>query len=163
VISSESLLAKIRVRFPFVEMPPRENIIFRCTNDGYFDGLLADIEQYRERVITIDLIRILHQELSNLSSEALLWILPYYLEYCLSPEAEYSQMEVEYLIYALSPAPEYRSQVLEKLSAFNGPQIECLVEFVVWCQCHEFWRDYFPNELSQAKDLLGSLARQCGS
>lgn len=155
MVTSESLLASIKAAFPFVKMPARGKIIYQDSFDGYFDGLLDDLESYRGGEVSIELIRLLHQDLSSLSSDAWLWILPYYLEYCLSVEAEYTQMEVVFLVYALSPTlMKSRVDVLKRLSSFSKGQVLCLIFFVEWCQGHKFWKDHIPNELGQARELL---------
>lgn len=156
-MSVDSLSREIDEVFTPLDMPPKTDMLFRQNNDGYYDSLIREIERFRGKDITVELIRILHQEMSNLSAKMWLWILPSYLKYCLTPEAEYSQMETEFLIYALSPSPEFEKDTKSRLSLLNRRQLDCLLCFIEWCGKHSFWSGYCPKEISRAKFFLETL------
>lgn len=155
-MNTKILQEEIRTAFVVIDMPDKNDILFhgedKCQSD-----LLCEIEDLRGRVISTEVIRMLHQEMSSLSAKTWLWILPHYLKYCLTPEAEYSQMETEYLIYSLSPTLEFESDSISRLSLLNKAQVKCLIDFVEWCSNNEFWKVYCPDEIFRAKMFLSKL------
>ena len=143
--------------FPDVEMPPKTAITFHRDACPECAGLAVDLEEYRGQIIGIQVIRIIHQELVHLSASGWRWILPYYLGYCLTPEAEYSQMETEFLIYALGPALEFQKVTIERLSCLNEKQIVSLIHFLGWCNDQDFWREYCQNDIQRAINFLATI------
>ena len=158
-MNTNILLKKINAAFLKIDMPDKNEMLFhekdRCQN-----YLLEEIEELRGGVISLEEIRILHQDMSTLSAKAWLWILPHYLRSCLTPEAEYSQMEIEYLIYSLSPTLKFESDVISRLSLLDKDQIECLIDFINWCSKKEFWNEYCPSDIFRAKVFLTELITQ---
>lgn len=151
------LLKEIKLVFPLVEMPI-ESEILHANNDCFQnEGLIQDIEEYRGQEISGEVIRLLHQEMSYLSAKAWRWVLPHYLMFCLTPEAEYNLMETEFLIYALSPSLEFQSDVKDRISLLNPAQINCLIHFFEWCQDHDHWKIYCPDDLDRGKVFLSNV------
>lgn len=109
------LLRRIENAFPYVDMP--ENELLTIHNDDCFEcSMLRDeIEAYRRREVDVNLIRLIHMELSNFSYEAICWVLPYYLRYAITSDAEYSTKEVEFLIFFLSPSKDFEISFFEKI------------------------------------------------
>ena len=163
IMDTNFLSAEIDIAFPPVEMPHGVDLLFHSTGDFESKSLLEDLEQYRSREIDADAIRLVHQEMSNLSAKAWRWILPHYLKFCLTPEAEYSRMEAEFLIYSLGPNAEFQRDTLQRLSLLNADQINCLIHFLEWCAGHPFWKEYFPEDISKAINFLRASFPVCGS
>jgi hypothetical protein len=152
------LLQKIEQVFPFVEMPPKGELVFKNNVGVEYDALREDIEHYREAEISGEFIRAIHQELSLLSAAAWQWILPYYLRYGLTGDAEYSRMEVEFFIYSLAPADEFKKDTVDKLSRLKQGQVECLIRFLEWCFDRQFWREYCGDDIERAMEFLSSIS-----
>ena len=87
-----ALQQEIEAEFPFTDMPAFDALSLHKDNCRGCEDLRADLEQYRDNPVSIDTLRLVHQELSVLSAESMLWILPYYLRYCITPEAANSKI-----------------------------------------------------------------------
>jgi hypothetical protein len=92
--------------------------------------------------------------MSCLSAKGWAWALPYYLPFCLTPEAEYNQMETEFLIYNLVPKKEFEADTHAHLSALSRQQVECLIHFIQWLKTHPKWSTYCPKEIDEALVFL---------
>jgi hypothetical protein len=150
-----TLAQEIDEAFPFVDMPPIAELIARdCTDCEY---LAEELERYKGRDINGDAIRLVHQELSHLSAEGWRWILPHYLRFCLTAEAEYNRMETEFLIYNLGPDLEFQTDTTQRLSLLTTDQISCLIDFLAWCQNQEYWKEYCPDNINKAIGFLRTL------
>lgn len=156
ILTTDALSKEIEAVFSFVEMPLGAELLFHKNGCLECGSLLEDIEQYRGKEITGEFIRLIHQELSHLSAKAWRWILPYYLRFCLTPEAEYNQMETEFLIYNLGPDLKFQTETLQRLSLLNKDQINCLIHFLEWCSINQHWKECCPNELGMALKFLQS-------
>jgi hypothetical protein len=154
---AESLAKEIDQAFPLIGMPSPEEIQRHLTGCPTCEHLAADLESYRDKLIGVEVIRELHQEISHLSAKALQWILPYYLKYCLTPEAEYSGFETEFLIYSLAPVEEFEADVTCQLSLFNSNQIRVLRKFMAYLLSTDYWRSYCPVELDRGIAFLSKL------
>ena len=88
---TETLSAEIRQFFSYVDMPIPEKLTLYNESSSESEYLIRDLEEYRGKPVSQDLLRGIHQELSLLSAEAFAWIMPYFLEYCLSAEGQESQ------------------------------------------------------------------------
>ncbi len=157
---AEILLKEIETAFPFVEIPHKSELMFHKDSCFECDDLLEDIEQYRNKEITGNAIRLIHQEMSKLSAKAWQWVLPHYLRFCLTSEAQYNQMETEFLIYSLAPTWDYQAATLQRLSLLDASQIKCLIHFFEWCLIQEYWQEYCPEDLNRAIQFLGSIESQ---
>ena len=161
IINNDRLLKEIESAFPFVEMPDASDLTFHQMDCYQCEYLKNDIEEYRGKEITGQVIRFFHQEMSLLSAKAWQWILPHYLRFCLTLGAEYNRMEIEFLIYSLSPQLQFQKDTLQRLSGFNQTQIDCLIHFLDWCLGQQYWKDYCPDEINGAMNFLRTIrARQ---
>ena len=154
---TEALSKEIEEAFPLVEMPLDSELSFH--NDGCLecDDLRKDIEEYRGKDITGEVIRLVHQEMSLLSAKTWRWLLPYYLKFCLTPEAEHNRMETEFLIYSLAPDLKFQMETLQRLSLLNDRQINCLIHFLEWCSIHEYWKEYCPDDINKALNFVKNI------
>lgn len=161
-MNTNSILTEIESAFPFVEMPLGIELSFY--KDGCFecDRLRDDLEQYRGKEITVEAIRLIHQEMSILSAKAWQWLLPHYLRFCLTPEAEYNRVETEFLIYNLGPALEFQKDTMQRLSLLNRDQINCLIHFLEWCANHQYWKDYCLEDINKARKFLSKVLMNSG-
>jgi hypothetical protein len=163
-VDVDPLAQEIEAAFPHREMPREDALTAHDSGCQTCLDLRSDLEQYRGKAITVHLVREIHQELRNLSAEAWLWILPHYLRYGLTPEAEYTGMEIEFLVYSLDPAPEFRKDAFQRLSLMSTAQIDCLIHFLDWCLTRPRWKAYFPESLGRAIDFVSAVkARKVAS
>ena len=156
-MKSETILDIVERSFTFVEKPKGRSISFHKNDCWQCDSLREDLLQYKGRELPVEAIRCLHQEMSCLSASGWRWVLPSFLRYCITKEAEESGMETEFLIYNLSPAPEYQDEARIRLSALNKEQINCLLSLMLWCKENEYWSTYYPNEIHNAIGFIQSL------
>jgi hypothetical protein len=154
------LTKEIEATFPLVEMPSRIELSIHKENCPECDDLVDDIDQYRDKEITGDAIRLIHQELSLLSAKAWQWILPHYLRFCLTSEAEYNRMETEFLIYNLSPSDRYHEDTLQRLSLLNKDQLNCLIHFLEWCEEQQYWKSCCADDIWRAKSFLSKATQR---
>ena len=154
IMATNILLDEIESAFPFMEMPLDTDLLFHKKDCFECDDLLADIDQYRGKKITGNAIRVIHQEMSHLSAKTWQWVLPHYLRFCLTPEAEYNRMETEFLIYSLAPSLEFQAETWQRLSLLNKNQINCLIHFLEWCSNHQYWKEYCPDEIDRGINFL---------
>lgn len=154
-----ALLDEIELVFPFVEMPIVGELTLHDANCPECRYLAEDLEQYRRKDITGETIRLIHQEMSYLSAKATRWILPHYLRYCLTPEAEYNRMETEYLIYHFGPRCEFQQRTSGQLSLLNTVQLKCLIHFFEWCLRQSYWREYCPQDIESAISFLEEVGQ----
>ena len=155
------LLNEIASAFPLVDIPPRGNVMsIAASQYPSSDDLLRDIEEFRVRTVSEELIRAVYLELHNLSAEGWSWILPYYLRYCLGDDMENFRTELEFLIYKLDPKKEFLKTATENLSLMSKRQIECLIKVVQWCMSDQHWSKYFPENLQGAMRFLQGLRKK---
>lgn len=156
----KKILEKIEEAFPFVEKPSPELLCVHEVGCWKCNDL-------REELLTIDsanipssVLRSIHQELSRLSSGGWKWVLPFYLRYVLSGPAV---DEIEFLIYQFGPmasSDDYQD-ILLSLSGLDVAQIECLVDFLVWCKSSNnlAWSKYFISDINRAIEFLKYILR----
>ena len=142
-MQADMLLKEISAVFPAIAMPcaaastVHQNDCERC------DDVRRYFDIYKDSKIDDVFIRYMHQNLYQLSPLGFLWLLPYYLKYCLAEEWRYTQEQVYFLVYSLSPAPQFESNAYIQLSELNAAQIHCLMNFLSWCNETE---DYYDSE-----------------
>ena len=153
-----ALLAEIKDVFPPVAMPAKSRLCFHSLGCFHCDYLAKELEQCRGKPVNGSVIRLLHQEMSCLSAKGWAWALPHYLPFCLTPEAEYNQMETEFLIYNLAPGGKFEAETRDRLSSLSGQQLTCLVHFLDWLKNHPKWSTYCPSEIDQAHEFVSSIA-----
>lgn len=156
-IDKHSLAHEIDRAFPFVRMPAPDEIPHHRGGCPTCEQLVIDLDVFRGKAIGADAIRELHQEMSHLSAEAWRWILPHYLRYCLTPEAEYSSFETEFLIYSLSPVEAFEADTVSRLALLSSDQIRVLREFLLYLSSVDYWKNYCPNEIDRGVAFLTSI------
>lgn len=156
---SEDLLIEIANAFPPMEMPPKAELPFHASGCFQCEWLKEELELRRAKPVDGGLVRLIHQELSCLSAKAWRWIAPHYVSYCLTPEADYNQMEAEYLVYNLGPEDKFKADLLNRFALFDRRQIRCFMSFMDYLANHEYWSDYFPADIRKATDFLDGIER----
>ncbi len=155
-MTENTMLKEIESAFSLLEMPLPTEVLFSNKNLEHA-LLIGDIEEFRNKPITGEFIRLIHREMSHLSPKFWRWILPHYLKYCLTAEAKYNRMETEFLIYSLAPALEFETDTTRRLSLLSRSQIMCLIHFLEWCLIDRYWQDFCPEELRKAIDFLHTI------
>lgn len=159
IISKDNLFVEIESVFKLIEMPNADELTFHKVHCAECDDLREELLLCRGKSITGETIRLIHQELSLLSAKAWRWILPHYLKYCLTPEAEFNQMETQFLIYNLGADIQFQAELSQRLSLLNKDQILCLIHFLEWCSDQEYWQEFCPDSISRGINFLKHLAR----
>ena len=154
-LDATNLACVIEEAFPLVDMPSSADLI--APGFSQYNYLAEELERYRGKEISGDAIRIIHQDLSHLSASAWHWILPHYLRFCLTAEAEYNRMETEFLIYNLGPDLRFQADVVKRLSQLTNSQISCLIDFLGWCLSQEYWREYCPDSIARGIGFLQTV------
>ena len=154
---TEALRAEMKAVFPPVAMPVNSRLRFHPEGCFQCDYLAKELEECRGKPVNGSVIRLLHQEMSCLSAKGWAWALPHYLPFCLTPEAEYNQMETEFLIYNLAPGGKFEAETRDRLSALSRQQLTCLVHFLAWLKTHPKWSTYCPSEIDQAHEFVSSM------
>ncbi len=155
--STAVLCEEIRRVFPSVEMPPQSKLLFRRGAADRHADILNVLEEKRRGSIDGGFIRAIHQELSQLSAEAWRWVIPHYLCYCLTEEAQYNRFETEYLIYNLGPELQFQRDTEKCLSLFDAQQIHCLIHFLEWCRSDEWWQGPFEKHIEKGISFLRTI------
>lgn len=159
-MDEKTLLEEIAAVFPAVPMPARQELPFHKSGCAECLEVAADLEQYRGKEVSADVVRGVHQELSHLSAKAWQWLLPDYLRFCLTADALYSRVETEFLIYSLGPDLKFQADTLRRFSLLTAGQLTCLIHFVEWCSRHEFWSEYFPESIERALTFLHTVPKR---
>lgn len=158
-ISKDLLLKEITLAFPLLDMPLKNELTIHSDDCEECANLQYDLEEFRGKKNSDKLIRLVHQELSNLSVKAFLWILPHFLIYSINSKAEKPRMEMEFLVYYLSPSVECHDVMIQRFSFISIIQLNCLIHFLDWCLIHPYWKEYFPNDINEAKHFLYMVQR----
>lgn len=156
-MDSDALLAEIRAVFPKIGMPSQRELRFHPDGCYQCTYLSEYLDERREQTVDGAMIRYMHQEMSCLSAKGWAWALPHYLPFCLTPEAEYNKMEIEFLIYNLGPQDKFKEEQKRRLSALTDPQIRCLALFIDWLRAQPKWSEYCPEDVARARLFLREL------
>lgn len=152
-MDDKSLLNEIDSAFPHAEMPAK--VTRQAPRFIESREIDEDIEEFRFRPVTVRTIRAIHLYLPVLSVEAMHWLLPHYLHFCVSEEGKrYSRKETASLLCFLGPGPEYVDDTKIVLSSLTNEQRMCLIHFLDWCRNDNFWADMLVN-IDSALLLLG--------
>lgn len=157
-MDTQELLTEIQLAFPVVEMPSKRDLRFHPDGCLQCDFISEYLDEHRSGIIDGAVIRYMCIEMTCLSAMGWDWVLPHYLPYCLTPEAEYNQSEIEYLVYNLGTSDEYKSETKVRLSGLSKQQVLCLKHFLSWLNRHPKWRDYFPEDIARALQMMDELA-----
>lgn len=152
-MTESDLLNKIDAAFPVVEMPAKDQLVFEKYKGGECDEIAEDLEQ---PLASDEVVKIVCRNLSCLSAKGWVWVLPFYLKYCLSEKAMTNRTETEFLIYNLSPAPEFVSDTNQRLRELNNQQIRVLIYFLEWCLSNEYWKEFYRCEIEGALTYLNN-------
>lgn len=116
------------------------------------------LDERRGHIVDGPVIRYMHQEMSCLSAKGWAWALPHYLPYCLTPEAEYNEMETEFLIYNFGCSDKYKDNMRTQLSCLTMRQLQCLILFNddVWLWQETGKAVFDAESLRGAPSILGS-------
>ena len=156
-MKSEALLAEIQSAFPVVAMPSKADLPFDLERGGLDEYLANELDELRGKRVDGAVIRHVQQEMSCLSAKGWAWILPHYLRYCLTEEAEHNEMETEFLIYHLGPDQKFQADARKRLSLLNSQQIQCLIHFMQWLKSHPHWIAYLLADIDRAIAFLCAL------
>jgi Family of unknown function (DUF6714) len=153
-MNKELLLQEIEETFPLVEKPEGLDISFHKDDCAHCFYLRKDLAEYKGKTLPNEGIRVIHDEMSSLSTKGWRWALPSFLKYSINVTDHSDDRETEFLIYNLSPSQEYEKETTERLSELNESQITCLIHFLEWCQDHPFWSDYCEEDISRGIKFL---------
>ena len=156
-MNTENILNEVERTFTFVAKPKGALVSFHQDDCFQCKFLRKDLLAYKGRELPHEAIRCMHQDMSCLSASGWSWALPSYLRYCLTKEPCSANMETEFLIYNLGPTPEHQAEARNRLSALNQEQINCLLNFLHWCEKHEYWSTYCPEEIQEAIEFILTL------
>jgi hypothetical protein len=156
-MKSDELEQELESAFPFVDKPKGIDLSFHKDDCLHCQYLRNDLDSYADQHLSKDGIRELYNDMSCLSASGWYWVFPSYLRLCLNQEASLFSNETEYLIYNLAPESKYKEETKQRLSAFNKPQLKCILHFIIWWQQNEHWQQYFGSELEQAKSFISEL------
>lgn len=162
LIDAGDLDKEITASFPKVSMPEPSEILFKPQDKSDPEDIVQELENFKRKGVESELVRALHQNLSRLSAKTWRWLLPYYLRFCLTPEAENSQMEIEFLVYALSPSKKFRSDTKERLFLLDIGQVNSLINFIRWLKGQEYWSTYLSEDLDNAEIFLIGIKKEKG-
>lgn len=152
---TQTLADEIAAEFPILPMPPAARLVVAGSIGGQF--LIDELEMYRDKQIDGHAIRLVHQELPHLTAEGIQWVLPHYLRFCLTPEAQYNREETEYLVYHLGPSLKFQGDTAGRLSLLSSAQVRCLIDFLQWCGSDDYWREYCPEDLKRVEAFLATV------
>lgn len=152
-MDDRSLLDEIDSAFPHTKMPA--TVTRQAPRFIESREIDEDIEEFRFLPITVQAIRAIHLYLPVLSVEAMHWLLPHYLRFCISEEGKrYSRKETASLLCFLGPKPEDVDDTRIILSSLMNEQRICLIHFLAWCRSDNFWADML-DYIDNALILLG--------
>lgn len=158
-VTTSLLSQEISKAFPKIEMPNSKKLMFYNENYIEVDELSEDLQSFKDKEVTVEIINLLSRNLSLLSGDGWLWIFPYYLQYCLTDEANLNQTEIEYLIYLLSPTVEFESKMLTRFLIFSTEQVNCIISFLKWLLLTDIGQEYFKEDIYRAIALLTKISR----
>ena len=153
-MKTDELLNEIEEVFPLVEKPKGIDLSFHKDDCFQCEALRKDLEKYEGNSLPEEGLRWIYDDMSCLSSKAWLWVMPFYLKYCLANESTYGSTETEFLIYNLGPEEKYKDETKQRLGLFKPKQIQCLIHFLEWCSANEHWSEYCPDEIDRAIKFL---------
>lgn len=152
-MNDKSLRYEIDSAFPHTEMPA--SVTRQAPRFIESREIDEDIEEFRFLPVTVQTIRAIHLYLPVLSVEAMHWLLPHYLRFCISEEGKcYSRKETASLLCFLGPKPEHVDDTRIILSSLMNEQRICLIHFLAWCRSDNFWADMLEY-IDSALILLG--------
>lgn len=131
--STENLRQVIEEAFPKTAMPEPSSIFDDCHPEHA--SLTADMTEIKGEFDST-IARIIHQELRWLNPIGFVWVMPYYLDFCLSEDGQYSTAETQFLIFLFSPESKHREKELARYDFLSADQLHAISLFFVWCKEH---------------------------
>ena len=156
-MKTETVLSHVEQVFGFIKKPRGNSISFHKNDCLQCKFLRQELQPYKDMELPYQGIFCVFQDMSCLSAKGWRWVLPSYLRYCLTKEAEISGMETEFLIYNLGPNIGHQTETLERLSDLNQEQINCLLNFLFWCREHDYWSKYYLSDIKRAIGFIQKL------
>jgi hypothetical protein len=156
------ILTAIEAAFPLVEMPATTELTVHLSDCMDCDSVRKDLDDHRGEEVSGKIIRMAHCFLCVLSPQAIQWLLPHYLRFCFTPEAEYNRMETESLICSLSPDVAFQEDTAQRLSLLSRDQIKCLVNFLKNRLNDEYWNEQCAEEIKNGIIFLEKLLLERG-
>lgn len=156
------LIDRIDLAFKAVDFPREDELVdSSLPAQDYGLEVAADLECWRGKSPDAKLLREMHQELRKLSTDATRWIVPHYLRYALTEEAQYTRMEISFFVLSLVSRNEKDAQeIARRLSSMSGEQIECVVEVLEHLKADSDWAEYMGEDIEAALATLRSLRRE---
>lgn len=145
-MKTDTLLKEIDEVFQVVPMPSRINLTVHLKGCFDCEEVLDYLDYYRNRSLDGAFFMYMRRNLTSLSPIGFLWLIPYYLKYCLSFDWNFTEEPICFLIYTLNPPPEYEHDAFVRLSALNYRQIICLIHFLEWCNENENYASYSTED-----------------
>ncbi len=155
-MNEKLILQEIESTFPYVEMPVELTKRSPRFIESY--ELDQDIDEFRSHPLTAQAIRAIHRYLPVLSAEAVRWLLPYLLRFCLSDQGkQFSRNETVSLFSFLSPRPEFADETRLALSLLTTAQISCLKHFLEICLEDKYWDEFLLEDIGRGIAFLNSV------
>ncbi len=157
-MNKEHLLKEIEEIFPLVEKPKGISISFHKTGCFHCEELRNDLTHVKG-YFPEEGLRVIYDELSCLSSEGLLWVMPTYLKYIVNTKAslDADEIEVEFFLYNFAPELKYQKDAAARLSSLNRHQISFIIKIFEWLGTFEYWSEWYGEDLSKAKLFLSNI------
>lgn len=154
---TRELLQEIRGVFPPAEKPRGLSLSFHPVGCFHCEYLREYLEPFTAGELPEEALRSLCNELSCLSGAGWRWMLPSYLNHCVSKTTSCDDPVTEFLIYNLAPELQHQKDTIKRLSCLNARQLKCLEHFLEWCTKHEHWSSYCPEEIQRGLCFLRTL------
>jgi hypothetical protein len=129
--SIENLRQVIEEAFPKTSMPEPSSI-FDASHPEHA-SLTIDMIEIKGKLGS-NFARSIHQELRWLTPIGFLWAMPYYLDFCLSEEGQYSSAETQFLVFLFAPEHEYFKKELSRYDFLSTNQLLAISLFFIWCK-----------------------------
>lgn len=151
-MQTSEILDEIVRAFDHLEKPAPDRLVPLPFGSIEAAEISKELAEMPNEVSDADLVRTVHRYLCVLSPEAIRWILPTYLKFCvLTAESDTIRKEAASLIFFLSPAEPFKEAARFRLSALTSAELKCIVHFLEWCQADTYWDD---DELSRIGDAI---------
>lgn len=154
----EHLFKEMDELFPKVVKPKGISMSFHKIGCIHCEELRKDLAHVNGAFPEEEL-RTIYDELSCLSSEGLLWVMPAYLKYIIGTEAslESDEVEIEFFIYNFSPELKYQKETISRLGSLSKSQLSFISKVFEWLSSFTYWREWHGEDLERAKLFLNNI------
>jgi hypothetical protein len=157
-MDTETLRTEVKRVFIPIKKPSGFAISFHKVGCAQCEYLRKDLEVYRDRLLPSEAIQYMHGEMSCLSAKGRRWVLPSYLDHCLTADSTTDHDQAtKFLIYNLGPDLKYQKETMQRLSLLNLEQVTCLIHFLEWCAQHAFWSTYCLEDINKGLAFMRAL------